>query len=163
MRAHWRHLANAIELVLPSARLSPQPKRQIDQFSHVCTADGKVLSGMPGHVFFRRNNCPFSWGIWALCSTCFLGPSQVHNPNGISIGSAIFAQLIAVSLCCTICCPFPPSNYPFPWEIWTPFLPRFFRLICALNPNGISITPAVFAGFISVTNRPTHLQTMLLA
>jgi len=27
MRAHWRHLANTIELVLPWAHLSPQPKR----------------------------------------------------------------------------------------------------------------------------------------
>jgi len=25
MRAHWRHLANAIELVLPSAHPNPQP------------------------------------------------------------------------------------------------------------------------------------------
>ena len=32
-RAHWRHLANTIELVLPSAHSSPQPKRQIDRFS----------------------------------------------------------------------------------------------------------------------------------
>jgi len=31
--AHWRHLANAIELVLPSDRQSPQQKRQMDQFS----------------------------------------------------------------------------------------------------------------------------------
>ena len=31
--AHWRHLANTIELVLPSAHLSPQPKHQIDRFS----------------------------------------------------------------------------------------------------------------------------------
>jgi len=29
IRAHWRHLANTIELVLPLAHLSPQPKRQM--------------------------------------------------------------------------------------------------------------------------------------
>ena len=50
MRAHWRHLANMIELVLPSAHQSPQPKWQINQFSHFCTVHGKVLSGMPEHV-----------------------------------------------------------------------------------------------------------------
>jgi len=33
IRAHWRHLANTIELVLPSAYQCPQPKRQIDRFS----------------------------------------------------------------------------------------------------------------------------------
>jgi len=27
--------------------------------------------------------------------TWFLGPTQVLNPNGISIGSAVFAQLVA--------------------------------------------------------------------
>jgi len=36
---------------------------------------------------------------WHQCAsppnTSFLGPNQVHNPNGISIGSAIFAQLTA--------------------------------------------------------------------
>ena len=30
-------------------------------------------------------------------NTCFFRPIRVHNPNGISIGSAIFAQLMAVS------------------------------------------------------------------
>jgi len=41
MRAHWRHLANTIELVLPSAHSSPQPERQIDRFSRICTAHGR--------------------------------------------------------------------------------------------------------------------------
>jgi len=41
MWAHWRRLANMIELVLPSARPSPQPKRQIDQFSSLCTVHGR--------------------------------------------------------------------------------------------------------------------------
>jgi len=33
MKAYWRHLANTIEFVLPSAQSSPQPKRQFDRFS----------------------------------------------------------------------------------------------------------------------------------
>jgi len=33
MTADWRHLANTIELVHPSAHPSPQPKRQMDRFS----------------------------------------------------------------------------------------------------------------------------------
>jgi len=40
-RAHWSHLANTIELVLPSAHPSPQPEWQIDPLPQ---------------------NCPFSWG-----------------------------------------------------------------------------------------------------
>ena len=44
MRAHCRHLANTI--VLPSAHLSPQPKRQIDRLSHFWSAHGRVSSDM---------------------------------------------------------------------------------------------------------------------
>ena len=44
-------------------------------------------------------NCPFPWGIWTPSNTGFLGSIQAHNPNGILIGLAIFAQMTAVSLC----------------------------------------------------------------
>ena len=33
MRAHWRHLANTIELVLPWAHPSLQPKGYLDRFN----------------------------------------------------------------------------------------------------------------------------------
>jgi len=49
--AHWCHLANTTELVLPLAHPSPQPKRQIDRFNHFCTDHGTVSSGMPGMSF----------------------------------------------------------------------------------------------------------------
>jgi len=32
-----------------------------------------------------------------LMHVCFLGPTRVHNPNGISIGSAVFAGLTIVT------------------------------------------------------------------
>ena len=35
------------------------------------------------------------WWIWTPLNTWFLGPTWILNPNGISIGSAIFAQLMA--------------------------------------------------------------------
>ena len=63
IRAHWRHLANTIELVHPSAQSSPQSKRQMDGFSRFCTAYGRrclyFTMGAPIH-----QNCPFPWGIW---------------------------------------------------------------------------------------------------
>ena len=37
-RAHCRHLANVIELVLPSVHPSPQPKRQVDRLGRLYTA-----------------------------------------------------------------------------------------------------------------------------
>ena len=55
-------LPNTIELVLPSAYPSPQPTRQIDRFSHFCTAHGrKSLYFTMGAPFPK--NCPFPWGI----------------------------------------------------------------------------------------------------
>jgi len=62
-----------------------------------------------------------SVGIWTPSNTWFLGPTRVHIPNAILIGSAVFAQLTAQS-------PYilqwaaivPPQNCPFTWEIWTP-------------------------------------------
>ena len=62
-RAHWRHLANTIELVHPSAHSSAQSKRQMDRFSRFCTAYGRkclyFTMGAPIH-----QNRPFPWGIW---------------------------------------------------------------------------------------------------
>jgi len=54
--------------------------------------------------------------------TWFLGPIQAHNPNGISIVSAVFAQLTPVSLYFTMGYPFPPQNCPFPWWDLDPHL-----------------------------------------
>jgi len=57
MWTHSRYLANTIELVLPSAHPSPQPKRQIDRFSHFCTVHGrKFLYFTMGNPF--PQNCP---------------------------------------------------------------------------------------------------------
>ena len=54
-------------------------------------------------------------------NTWFLGPIRAHNPNSISIGSTVFAQMTAEY-------PYtlqwdassPPQNCPFSWGIWTP-------------------------------------------
>ena len=49
-----------------------------------------------------------------VCSpsnTCFLGSSRVHNPNGISLGSAVFAQFTTESPCTLQwAAPFPSQN-----------------------------------------------------
>ena len=63
MWVHWRHLANTIELLLPSAQPSPQPKWQIDLFSLFCTAHGRksIYFTMGAHL---PESCPFPW--WYL-------------------------------------------------------------------------------------------------
>ena len=47
-------------------------------------------------------------------NTWFLGPTRVLNQNGISIGSAVFAQLTPERPYLTMGHP-PPENCPFPW------------------------------------------------
>jgi len=42
-------------------------------------------------------------------NTCFLGPTRVHNPDGISIGSGIFAQLVAECRRHDMACPSPKN------------------------------------------------------
>jgi len=114
MIAHWRHLANTTELVLPLAHPSPQPKRQIDQFSRFCTAHGrKSIYFTNGRPFLQ--NCHFSWGSGPPSNLLFLGPVRAHNPNGITIGSAVFCiDDRRVSINFTMSRPFPrPQNCPF--------------------------------------------------
>ena len=78
-------------------------------------------------------------------NTCFLGPARVHNPNIISIGSAVFAQLMAE------CCYTLQQAAPFPLIITPshggsgPASNTIALPIRAHNPNGISIESAVFA------------------
>jgi len=45
---------------------------------------------MPGHVVCPKN-CPLAWGDLDPSNTWFLVPTRVHIPNGIWIGSAVFA------------------------------------------------------------------------
>jgi len=71
------------------------PKRYLDRFSLFCTAHYSVPLGC------NRPPLPLkiadSHGeIWTPSNTRFLGPTRVFNPNGISIGSAVFAGLTNV-------------------------------------------------------------------
>jgi len=75
---------NTIELVLPSAHPTLQPELQIDRFSHFAQLTAEC----------RRARRGMSFPTAALhggsgSHACFLGPTRVHNPNGISIGSAL--------------------------------------------------------------------------
>ena len=64
-----------------------------------------------------------------------------------------------VSLYFTMGRPFPPSNCRFPCGIWTPSNIWFPVPTRVLNPNGISVCSAVFAGLTSVTDRLTYHTT----
>jgi len=153
--AHWRHLANMIELRLPSAHPSPQPKRQINRFS----------SRQKVSILYNRRPFPpklplLMVGSGSLSNWRLLRPVQTHNPNGITIGSAVFTQVtVECSYTLQWDAPF-PSKLPLPRGIWTPsnaWLPGPTRV---LNPNGISIGSAVLQGsLLRQTDRPKNRQT----
>ena len=153
--ATWRIQLN---LCFVQAHPSPQPKRQIDRFSHFCTAHGRVSSGMPGHVL-SPNNCSFGWGILAPSNTCFLGP-----PKSITqTASRSFSRLLHRSRQSVPILynwpPFPFKITPFHGECWPPSNTWFFGLTRVFNPHANSIGSAVFARLTSVTDRPTDHAT----
>ena len=87
-------------------------------------------------------------------------PTRAHNSNGISIGSAVFAQLTAE--CPSTLqwdAPF-PSKLPLLMGNLDPHLTQWFPgTTRVLKPSGISIGSAVFAGLTSVTDRQTDKPT----
>jgi len=86
MRVHWHNLMNTIKLVLPSAHASPQPKRQMDWFSHFCTAHGRVLSGMS----FPLTIAPSHGGS---------GPHLIHASLGLPESTAQMASRSVQPIC----------------------------------------------------------------
>ena len=104
------------------------------------------------------NGCPSQ----LMCmprNTCFLGPIQVHNPNGNSIGSAIFAQLTAE---CNRACPgtsFPRQMAIHFGQSGPTFNTWFHGPTEVQSSNGIVIGSVIFAGLTTVTDRPTDHST----
>jgi len=106
----WRHLANMTELVSFG---SPESTTQ--------TANPSVqplLCSWQQKVPILNNGIPFPpklpilmGGSGPPSNSWFLGPVQAHNPNGITIGSAVFAQVTAE-------CPYSLQwDAPFPLNI----------------------------------------------
>jgi len=109
---------------------------------------------MPRHVI-SPIIAPFALDLGPY-KTCFLEPTRVHIPNGISIISAVFAGFTADRPYILKWAPF-PHKCAFPWEIWSPSNTWFLRSTRVLNPNGVWIGLAIFAGLITVTDRQTTL------
>jgi len=67
------------------------PSEHCDRFTRFCTDDRKVSLYFTMGRLFPHSKLPLPMGIWAPSNTWFSGPTRVLNPNGISIGSAVFA------------------------------------------------------------------------
>jgi len=145
IRAHWWHLTNTIELVHPSAHSSPQSKRQMDRFS--CAKTAKPIQ-LTTESDYTLQWAPLSTIIAAShrdldlpCNTWCFQPMGAHDPNGTSIGSAVFAQMTAeclYSLQWFACFPFKIG--PFPWTSCNTW---FIGPTRVRNANGNLIVSAV--------------------
>jgi len=136
--------ANTIELVHPSAHWSPQPKRQTDRFSRFLHS---LRQKVP--TLYNEHPCPPKlprpMGDLDLpCNTWCFRPMRVHNPNGTSISSVVFAQMTAACLYFTMVCLFPLSKLPLPMLASGPRNTWFIAPTRVRNTNGNLIVSAVF-------------------
>ena len=91
------------------------------------------------------------------------GSRRLSIPNGILIGSAVYAQLKSEDpYTLQWAALFPLKAFPSHLAMWTPYNTWFLEPTRVHNPNGISIGSAIFAGLTTVTDRQTDLQTPLL-
>jgi len=147
----WRQCA------LPWVHTSSQPRWQIDQFSRFLhSSRHKVPIFHNGRPFPSKLSLPM--GIWTTSTSWFLGSIWTHNPNGISLGSAIIAQMTAESpYTLQWDASFTPQNCPFPRGSEPLSNSWFPGSTWVLNSNGISIASAVFARLTSATDQQTTL------
>jgi len=88
---------------------------------------------------------PRPWVICTPSNTWFLGLPDFSVPNGISIASAVFAQLTAEIPYTLQWAALPLQKLHLPMGIYTPSITGFLRPIQAHNLKGISISATVFA------------------
>jgi len=78
---------------IPWAHPNPQPKHHLDRFSRFCTDDHRVSLYFAWDAPFHLKIAASHGGSGPPSNTWFPEPTRVLNPNGISIGSAVFAGL----------------------------------------------------------------------
>ena len=89
----------------------------------------------------------------------FFGPLESTSQNGISICSAVLAQITVESPYTLQGAPLFPSKLPLHMGIWTPSNTLFLGPTRVHNPNSISIVSAVFAELATVRDRKTDRPT----
>jgi len=84
--------------VLPWVHLSPNPKRHLSGSAVLYSSRQRVpiIYNQPP---FPHQNCLFPWGSGTPFNrpTWLFGPTQFLDPNGISIGLAVFARSTIVT------------------------------------------------------------------
>jgi len=130
----------------------------LDWFSRFCTACSRVSLYFTMSNHFSPSKLPLHMGESVPPSyVCFLRPTRVHNPNSISIDSAIFARLTADSPYTLqwATSPSPLKIFPLHGRSGSPSNTWFLGPTRVYNPNGVSVSSAIFAALTIVTERTT--------
>jgi len=84
--------------MIPTAYPSPRPKQHLDRFSRFRIGDRRLSQYFTMGRPFPPSKLSLPMGdLHPPFNTWFLGPTQILNPNGISIGAAVFAGLTSVT------------------------------------------------------------------
>ena len=129
---YWRHLANTITIVHTGAIWRIQLNPCFLRPTRVHNSNGKSIGLVVSAQLTAKS--PYILQLATLSPkiapshggsvpqlTRFLGPIRAHNPNGISIASAVFAQTTAD-------CP-----HTLQWDAPSPSKLRCSLIICSLN------------------------------
>ena len=100
--------------MVPWAYPSLQPNRHVDRFSRFCTAHRRVSNYFTVRRFVYPKNFPFSLGDRAPHLTHGTWTHPSHQPNGISIGSAVFVWVPNVMLYNALSVGKKPPKLPLP-------------------------------------------------
>ena len=158
MKAHWRHLANTIELVHPSTHSSPQPNGKwiVGRF---CTAYDNVPIIYNGRPYLPE--LPFPWVICTSHVTHdALGPCQPTMQMAPRSVQPCFHRLPRSVPILDNGLPVSPSKLPFPMLVSGPHVIRG-----SLGPPESGTQMATwlfqpfFAGLTSVTDWQSDRQT----
>ena len=78
--------------ILPWIHLSPNPNGLFDRFRRFFHSSRQRIATLYNNpLLVLRKIAPFHRGTGPASNTCFFRPTRVRDPNGISIGSAVFA------------------------------------------------------------------------
>jgi len=115
MEASGRHLiCNFLGHSEPTIQTA---SRSVQKFSHWWLQSVPILYN--GRPYPPKLSLPMGY-LEPNLTFDFLGPIQAHNPNSISMGSAVFAQMTAeYPYTLHLDAPF-PLKVPLPRGIWTP-------------------------------------------
>jgi len=95
--ARRRQCAPPSSTWIPWTHLAQHAKRRLDRFSHFCTSHSRKSYTLHWAAPFP-SILPMCMGLSGRPSnTWFLGHTQVNKPDGIMIGSAIYAGLSTVT------------------------------------------------------------------